>query len=169
MAKKKLFGVLIVFVLTGLIFFTPGVLSVQAVAPANDDFDSATVVPSLPFVDTIDTTEATVAFDDPNLSCPFSQPISVWYAFTPSADTIIQTDTDGSTFSTSIGVYNGTPGNFSSAASNCTSGSVKINVYAGVTIYFMIKGYNPPPYPPPEQPGGILVFHINEVLPSFAQ
>jgi hypothetical protein len=31
--------------------------------PANDDFDSATVIPGLPFTDTVSTAEATTAFD----------------------------------------------------------------------------------------------------------
>lgn len=34
--------------------------------PANDDMQNATIVPSLPFTDTIDTTAATTASDDPD-------------------------------------------------------------------------------------------------------
>jgi hypothetical protein len=55
-----------------------------AAAPANDDFDSATVIGSLPYADSLDTTEATYAGDEP---APCGQLYtSVWYAFTPTHD-----------------------------------------------------------------------------------
>jgi len=59
---------------------------------ANDDFNNATVIISLPFTDTIDTTQATAAPDDPAPSCFGSNTNSVWYAFTaPTAGGIVGT------------------------------------------------------------------------------
>src|SRR6266545_3924344 len=61
--------------------------------PANDDFDSATVIAALPFSDSISTADATTAGDDP--SCTGNEH-TVWYAFTPTQDGIIMADTVGS-------------------------------------------------------------------------
>jgi hypothetical protein len=48
----------------------------------NDDFDSAAIISSLPFNDTVDAAAATVAPDDPT-DCAGTDVHTVWYAFTP--------------------------------------------------------------------------------------
>jgi hypothetical protein len=77
-----------------------------AAAPPNDDFDSATVVSSLPFTDTQDVSEATRSFDDPSGS---GWP-NVWYRFTPTKDTSLELDTTGSNTSTEVCIYQGVRG-----------------------------------------------------------
>lgn len=61
-------------------------LTIQQPTPAtNDDFDNATQITSLPLKDFADMSAATAAADDPT-DC-FSGLASIWFAFTPSADT----------------------------------------------------------------------------------
>src|SRR5215211_1064543 len=48
--------------------------------PANDDFNSAQVAPSLPFTASLSTVAATTSADDPD--CVGTGP-TVWFAFTP--------------------------------------------------------------------------------------
>jgi PKD repeat protein len=150
--------------LVGLIFLSPGIISVLAQAPANDDFDGATVIPNLPFTDTINTTEATMAGDDPGFGCWYTQTNSVWYAFTPDNDMWLQTDTVGSSYYTSLGVFTGTRGNLSPVASNCSSGATQFQATGGVTYYFIINSWSNGggPYPSPST-GGDLVFHVSEI------
>ena len=66
--------------------FTPAL----AAPPANDDFNSATVIGALPFTTIQDTSEATAAADDP-IDCYNNG--SVWYSFTPATDMLIIADT----------------------------------------------------------------------------
>ena len=51
-------------------------------APSNDDITAAVTVPGLPFTHTVDTSDATVAVDDPATEC-FGPLATVWYTFTP--------------------------------------------------------------------------------------
>ena len=70
--------------------------ALAAVPPANDDFDQATVITATPFTDTVDTSAATMAADDPITCGPPSN--TMWYAFTPSANETVLADTGGSGF-----------------------------------------------------------------------
>ncbi len=65
----------------------------HAAAPSNDEAGSATVIPSLPFNDFVDTTEATASPETD--SCG---EFTVWYKFTAAEDAHIEFDTDGSSF-----------------------------------------------------------------------
>jgi len=78
--------------------------------PTNDDFESATVVPSLPFVDSVQSAIATRGADDPPTTCAGSFGHSVWYQFTPSEKTHVVVDTFGSNYDTLLAVYAGSPG-----------------------------------------------------------
>ena len=46
-----------------------GIPPFQTAPPANDDFDSAIAIPTLPFSETLDTSGATSASDDPHSQC----------------------------------------------------------------------------------------------------
>jgi hypothetical protein len=138
----------------------------SAQAPSNDDFDNATLIGSLPFTDSIDTTEATVASDDPFPCNYYGRSATVWYIFTPTQNMTIATSTAGSNYPTTTSVYTGSRGSLSQV-DNCLVGdaSFRIQVTAGVTYYFMISrsGNGPYPYPGPGGGGGNLVFSVSQI------
>jgi hypothetical protein len=108
-----------------------------AAPPANDDFDNATVVSSLPFTDTEDVGDATRAFDDP----PTSNWPNVWYRFTPTTDTSLELDTTSSNTSTDVCVYQGIRGMLSQVA--CSPDGFDSHFFAelkaGVTYHVMVE------------------------------
>jgi hypothetical protein len=59
-----------------------------AAPPSNDNFADATVVPGLPFSDTVNIVEATTEPGEPSQS--WGQSRTVWWSFTPSADTLVR-------------------------------------------------------------------------------
>jgi len=127
-----------------------------AAPPSNDNFDGATAVTTpLPFIDNINTVEATTAPDDP--SCAGQGP-TVWYSFTPSEDTRIQAKTFGSDYDTTLSVYTGTSGSLSQINCNDDAGgtqsSVIFNAVAGQTYFFMVGAFG-------SGPGGNLVFTVD--------
>lgn len=107
------------------------------VPPANDDFDDATGISTLPFVDAIDTRNARVASDDP--TC-FGQRASVWYAYTPDRDMFLKAQTYGSSYVATVSAYTGSRGNLTQLA--CTLQYLAITVRAGQTVYFMVTPYS---------------------------
>ena len=91
-------------------------------APANDGFDDATHVGSLPFSDAVDTTGAMFQSEPPHCIPPppppgtgpgFSgsgslvPPTNVWYAYAPAEDTRVTIDTSGSNYSAQITAFSG--------------------------------------------------------------
>lgn len=133
-----------------------------AVPPSNDDFDGANlVVEPLPFGDAVNTTEATTAGDDPD--CVGNGP-TVWYAYTPTQDTRIESKTFGSDYDTTLSVYTGSRGNLTQIACNDDAGSVQSRVVfdavAGQTYFFMIGAYA-------SGPGGNLEFTVQVAPPPF--
>jgi hypothetical protein len=141
--------------------------------PVNNDFDSAMVISQMPYVDMTDTSFATWATDDPT-ECPHNSG-SVWYVFTPLVDMVIEANTAGSYYDTTLAVYTGTRGNLSLVPGACNDDSqyglqsaVSFTATAGITYYFLVGrccgiGGNG---------GGYLVFHVVPQLPpendSFA-
>jgi hypothetical protein len=121
--------------------------------PANDDFDSATVISALPFTDTISTVDATNPGDDPFCN-GFEH--TVWYAFTPTQDTPVKADTAGSDYATSLGVYTGSRGALGEVACASSPAEVAFNASANTTYFFMVAGV----------PGGTLVFNVTEGPPA---
>jgi hypothetical protein len=119
-----------------------GVLAGPAWAqpPTNDTFDNATVIPSPPFSDTLDTTEATSDPDDAEAvaACGVSVTTakSVWYQYTAPVDQAVIIDTSGSDYSVGVGVFTGAPGGF--VAQTCFAGSGTLFATAGVTYHFAI-------------------------------
>ena len=101
---------------------------VYAAPPVNDDFNSAKVITTLTYGDTLVTTEATPTVanpttDDPNnfncdgdtLAAGYS---SVWYRYTPGAAESIALNTAGSNYDTFIAVWTGNRGNLNLVACN---------------------------------------------------
>jgi hypothetical protein len=103
--------------------------------PANDDVDNATVVGALPFTDTVSTTEATTADDDPFCN---GNEHSVWYSFTPTRNATIRADTAGSNDDTSLSVYTGSRGALSQVACASFPAQVTFEVSANTTYFFMV-------------------------------
>jgi hypothetical protein len=141
---------LVVVSVAGLLFSLMNMPAALA-QPANDDFDTPTVIAALPFTDSINTVDATAAADDP--SCT-SNEHSVWYSFTPSQDTPIRADTAGSDYNTALGVYTGSRGALGEVACEFSGGQVAFNASANTTYFFMIAGAF-------GGPGGNLVFRVN--------
>lgn len=131
---------------------------VYANPPGNDDFNSATLIPSpASFSDALNTTEATASFDDPSCAT-FSPAATVWYALTPASGETwqISANTFGSDYATTFSVWTGSPGGFTSVA--CASSQVNFNAIGGITYYFMV-GAQSGPYPGPGT-GGNLMFQV---------
>jgi hypothetical protein len=116
--------------------------------PINDDFDSATRVPSLPFIDTVQTTIAARAADDPPTACTGSYGHSVWYQVNASEEMHIMVDTFESNYDTVIAVYTGAQGALTEVTCNDDFGShwgftsvrsaVAWQAFPGTTYHVMV-------------------------------
>lgn len=130
-----------------------------AAPPDNDDFDAATPISALPFTDTVDTTEATTADDDPDC---FGNGHSVWYEFTPSADLTVAATTSGSDYDTTLSAYTGTRGSLDQVDCNDDSGGLQSRILfeasAGTTYWLMAASFA-------DSPGGQLVITVEEAGP----
>ncbi len=138
--------------------------------PANDTFAGATVIGSLPYSTTEDSTGATADPIDAQVGAacglaPSPSPapdFSVWFNYIPTVDQTIQVDTSGSNYMTATGVVTGSPGSFQQAA--CFAGQGTFSVTAGQTYHMLIVDLGtaptggtlklsvtlaPPPPPPP--------------------
>jgi len=118
-----------------------------AVPPANDDFASAAVVGSLPFQDAVDTAEATLEPNEPDPPCAFgSADKTVWYAFTPGADTVVSADTLGSDYDTVLAVWTG-PGIDALELIGCNDDALSLGAQlafravSGTTYYVQAGGF----------------------------
>ncbi len=136
--------------------------------PANDECDSATVVLTFPFSDTLDTRGATNNPADPMLSCNAdgmqTDGNTVWYTWTPSADNTVNISTDGSNYDTAIGVYTGACGDLTEVG--CADTGIEDNLVftaTGGVLYFIKIGEFQD-----GSGGGDLVFSIGEP-PSLFQ
>jgi hypothetical protein len=149
-----------------LLLAVPGVA--HAAPPANDDFaDAAAVTEPLPFTTTADTSEATYQSGEPALKkfgCGFIG-ATVWYAYTPSADTIVGADTIGSDFDTIVAVWEGTDlGSLTLVGCNDDArgglqSSVPFLAEAGVEYRIQVGGYG--------ADTGSLSFRVREVAAGF--
>jgi hypothetical protein len=120
--------------------------------PPNDDFDNATVISTVPYSNTEDTSDATSAVDDPNcFTLPGSDP-TVWYKFTPSQSLRYNINTNASSYPTAVSVYTGTRGNLSQLT--CTFGSAQFSATAGQTYYIEVGSVA-------GAEGGTLVFSLD--------
>lgn len=109
-------------------------------APGNDDFENATVVPSLPYSNTLDTQGAETQPGEPNPSCG-TVTGSVWYAFTPSVNGSVSARAFQGGFSTVMAAYTGASLNgLSQVGCRAFGGLLTIPVEAGTTYYFQAGG-----------------------------
>jgi len=124
----------------------------EGIPPANDSYANATMIGGLPFSDAADTTAATTQFGEPGSNCAYDGvSSSVWYRFTPTADTLLVADTDGSDFAAVIGVW--TDSKFGLTRVACSSGfffggplsdivgaKLAFETEAGRTYWFQLSG-----------------------------
>ena len=107
--------------------------------PSNDRIGGATLVSSLPFTATVDTTAATTdavdAQADQTCGAPHTNN-SVWYKFVPGKGvTTLSVDTTGSNFSSGVLVATGKPGALTTRA--CGPVSTIASVSPGKTYYIL--------------------------------
>lgn len=128
----------LVVALTGVMALVVTGPTAAFAAPTNDDFTAATVVESLPFTTTLDTSEATWDSSDPS-ECYSNG--SVWYSFTPTSDMRIKADTFGSNYDTVLSAWTGSQGSLSLVGCNDDYSGLQSQVSfaatAGTTYYFM--------------------------------
>jgi len=118
-------------------------------APANDDFDNATVIDTIPFSISQEMRGATTAEDDPIFPCTSSQHYrSVWFQYTPSESGTLSLNTAGSDYDTVLAVWTGERGSLTNVACNddvinseITHSSVQLPVGAGISYYIEVAGY----------------------------
>jgi hypothetical protein len=140
---------LVILGVAGLLFALLNVPAALA-QPANDDFDTPTVISALPFADSISTVDATTAGDDPFCN---SSEHTVWYSFTPTRDMQIRADTSSSDYDTNLGVFTGSRGNLNQVACAFFPPQVTFNAAANTTYFFMVGSTF-------GVPGGNLVFNL---------
>jgi hypothetical protein len=115
--------------------------AVLAAPPGNDDVGNATEITSLPFSDTVDTTDATTTPEEAALNDFCGAPEmehTVWYTATIDADGFALIDVTDSNYSAGIVVLEGSPGALMPV--DCAAGTVAGAVEAGEQLYFMIFG-----------------------------
>ncbi len=113
--------------------------------PANDNFANATVIDpsSLPFTDTVDTTQATTEADEPTGGCFYSEG-TVWYSFTPSSSGVFRVDTTASSYFHAINIYTGSSlPTLSLVTCGYQSDRPTFRATAGTTYYIQVGAYNP--------------------------
>lgn len=133
-AKKSLVSPAVSAALFALILSLLVGSPAQAARPSNDDRASAISVASVPYTDTLDTTEATVGANDGGCG-----PATVWYQYTPTVTGPHQFDTYGSDYLTFLEVTD-EPFTFSASACGEWTDKVdlRINLQAGTTYYLMV-------------------------------
>ncbi|MGW6445622.1 PKD domain-containing protein [Lentzea sp. NPDC055074] len=117
--------------------------AVALAAAAGDDFDTAADVTALPFQQTLDTTGATKATDDPN-ACNHWGESSVWLRYTAPADGLVRLKTESERFGPFFGVFTGERGALTPVPGACDSNSPHddtFRVQAGVTYHVMLVEY----------------------------
>lgn len=131
-----------------------------AAPPPNDDFGSATLVGGLPYQDTVSTVDATLEPNEPDPPCAFGlAERTVWYEFTPGADTFVSVDTLGSTFDTVLAVWTGADlGSLEMVGCNddaLTLGAqLAFRAVSGTTYYIQAAGF---------AAGGDLLLRMREI------
>jgi hypothetical protein len=163
----------------------------SAQAPANDDCDSATVIPSTvptpPYSDSVDATDATLDPADPLLSCNAGGDNdgnqTVWWQYTPDASGLVDFNTVGSTeaggaeLDTAHGLFTGSCGALVEVACvdvNLTD-HLNVEVEAGTTYYIKVGQFlgandagtvqmNVEEGVPPREPATLIIESVNNGL-----
>jgi hypothetical protein len=121
--------------LTAILAITLVAAPEASAQPINDDFANATLIPALPFSDSVDISTATTEFGEPTL-CGAST--TVWYSITPTSAEVLRADSFGSNFLTNLSIYRADgPGLAGLTWVNCGSfgNPVVFQVQAGTTYY----------------------------------
>jgi hypothetical protein len=146
-------------VLATLIALTLGVAAAGptvAAPPANDDVGSSTGIDTVPFADTLDTSEATPDEADPECSTGADNP-TVWYRFTPADDGVYGVSTFGSDYDTTLVIgVDGEAGVETLVCNDDAGGPTSAivgPVMAGVEYLIMVGACC-------DQPGGKLEFQL---------
>ncbi len=160
MNKLKFLSVTIIIVMAA-IFVAPNLQNAEAAAPANDDFNNATVIANLPFSETLDITEATTGEYDP-YPCGYYPYNSVWYRFTPAEDMNVRV-TAGITFNNPlIGVYTGSYDALSQISCASYSSTMELSLAGGTTYSIQVASVGSS-YPGPG--GSTLQFSLTQLAP----
>ncbi|MFN3330895.1 MAG: trypsin-like serine protease [Caldilinea sp.] len=116
------------------------------IPPANDDFALPVAVTPLPFVHVMDTTNATIASDDPILCTGSTGGATVWYQLTAPASGIVQVNTFGSNYDTVLAVFTGERGALTLVACNDDFSGLQslasFNATAGVKYHIEVASYS---------------------------
>jgi V8-like Glu-specific endopeptidase len=146
-------------------------VALEKAPPDHDQCASATVINAVPFTDTVDTTEATIAASDPSQSCTLEYGTdqnsnSVWYVYEPTCDGTITISTCDSDYDTVVAVYSGTCGSFDEMGCNDDAANAScglrsnlrgVSVSAGEPVYIMVADYDD------EAGGGMLDISVDVV------
>jgi hypothetical protein len=136
-----------------------GATPASAEPPTNDTIAGATEITSIPFTETVNTTEATTDAEDVAVNSPCGAPAtngSVWYRLEASAAAYV-VDVSQSDFAAGVIVATGTPGNLSLVA--CGPQSIGFEAVEGETYYLMAFSDDPAVV------GGQLVIQVTESGP----
>lgn len=139
-----------------------GMLTVKVPGPPNDEIADATQITTFPFSETIMTTTATTAPDEPIQTCgnlPNSN--SVWYRLTAPANGRITADTFGSSYNTVLSAWTGDLSRALICNNNARELQSEIGflVSAGQTIFLEVTDYDP------FSGGGTLVLNVRFLPP----
>ncbi len=109
--------------------------------PGNADFANAVGITQLPFSATPDITNGGIEPNEPEVC--YYMPDTVWYSFTPTENTLVRANTDGSAISSNINVYKSNGSGISNLTNlGCTiyNGPVTFLAEAGQTYYLQAGG-----------------------------
>ena len=116
----------------------------------------------LPYSDAVFTKAATLAPNDPPISCKSLYGHSVWYQYTPTANEIVTVDTLGSDYDTVLAVFSGPKADLAGNEIACNDdilfpnniqSEVVVNLAAGTTYHFLVGSWS-------DSGGGKLVFNM---------
>jgi len=112
--------------------------------PSNDSCSTPTVIGSLPYTNSEDTSAATTDGSDPLRGCiPTTQDLaSVWYSFTAAASGTIQIATTGSDYHTDVSVWTGSCGTLTEVYCDGLGPAVRsMDVTAGTAYLIEVTAY----------------------------
>jgi hypothetical protein len=133
--------------------------------PPNDNFASATSVPSLPFDHTVDTFAATMEAGEPASSCAWNGPVNtVWYTFTPVETGKYSASLPFTSFIPALAVYTGhSLADLSEVGCTNYWQSLIFHAEAGTTYYIQLGSLFSE-----SQRGGTAQFHLDAAPPPMA-
>lgn len=146
----------------------PSALRQVSAPPPNDDLNEATEIGELPFFDSLDTSDASQAPDDPELSCGMTPPSpysnSVWYHYIAPGDGGVTIEILDANYDTILAAWAGPQDELSEIGCNDrelaaeADSYLTIPVVAGEAYWIEIVGQGSPS-------GGLLEFEVREAFP----